>query len=259
MRGLVAQAEGPRLVGRLLPQPVEGKVGHHRRVVTRICLAACPVNVPFCAKVLPLAPVRHEPVEARAWRVVLFAHVPFANIGGAVTCLAQLAGPVRQRGGQLGEVVPHAVAVGVESRQQAGATGRAERGGAERLAEQRTPAGQGIDLRRADVRRAIATERGGAEVIADDVQHIRPLGPREPRQRPEGRKCQPQAAHHAAECSPGAGPLEDVMEQSRHGGMNSHAEPEGGLLDGDDSGRRGLAAGLTRIVPDGVGRVKRPD
>ena len=127
VRRLLADGERPRLAGGgggAGLEPVEGVVGDDVGVVALGGFVAQAVDAPLGVEVFALALVGDEPVEAGAGGVVVFTHVPFADIGGGVAAFAQAGGPVRERGGEFGEIIADAVAMGIE----AGENARAARG-----------------------------------------------------------------------------------------------------------------------------------
>ncbi len=73
------------------------------------------VNIEFGVVVFSLAFVCDEVVKAGAFFVVIFAHMPFADVGGFVTFGVKASGEVWEVGREFGEVIHYFMRVGVEA------------------------------------------------------------------------------------------------------------------------------------------------
>ncbi len=165
VRGLVADDHHPRLAGVIALEPVERDVGDRGRVVTGPDLAPLAVEIELGAEILALALVRDEVVEAWPRLVVPLAHVILADVGGRVAGLLQHFGKAVHRGREFGEVVGHAVLVGVDAAQQRRPARRAQRRRAEGVRETHALVRDAIDLRRLDVGVPGVAERVRPEIV----------------------------------------------------------------------------------------------
>ena len=87
VRSLVPHHDRPGFVGFTILDPVHRHVGHDRCVVPLHNSPIFAVEVEFRVKVFALAFVGDEMIKAGTGHVVLFAHVPFADVSRFVTGL----------------------------------------------------------------------------------------------------------------------------------------------------------------------------
>ena len=74
------------------------------------------VYVPFRIEIFSLTFVSRKKIKAWPRSVIVFAHVPLANVGCFVSLLTKAHGPMRELGGQLGKIIANAMVVGIKSR-----------------------------------------------------------------------------------------------------------------------------------------------
>ena len=132
--GLIAEVEEEGLIGGPLPEPLDGLVGQDIRIVALEGLAPA-VDVKLRIEVGALSLEADPVVKAGTWFVVVVAHVPLADVGGAVAGLLEVLG---KEDGSLGNgalVVDHPVVVHVLAGQDGGPAGGAERRADEGVSE----------------------------------------------------------------------------------------------------------------------------
>ena len=123
--GLIAEVEEEGLIGGSFLNPLNGLVGQDIRIVALEGLAPA-VDVEFRIEVGALALEADPVVKAGTRFVVVVAHVPLADVGGAVAGLLEVLG---KEDGSLGDgalVVNHPVVVHVLAGQHGGPAGGAE-------------------------------------------------------------------------------------------------------------------------------------
>ena len=122
---LIAEVEEEGLIGGSFPKPLDGLVGQDIRIVALEDLAPA-VDIEFRIEVGALALEADPVVKAGTRFVVVVAHVPLADVGGAVAGLLEVLG---KEDGSLGDgalVVDHPVVVHVLAGQDGGPAGGAE-------------------------------------------------------------------------------------------------------------------------------------
>ena len=132
--GLVAEVEEEGLLAAPVLEPLDGLVGEDVGVVALELLAA-PVDVELWIEVGALALEANPVVEAGSGFVVVVAHVPFADEGGAVAVLLEVLGEEDGALGNRALVVDHAMVVHVLAGQDGGAARGAEGSGDEGVGE----------------------------------------------------------------------------------------------------------------------------
>ena len=163
----------PRLLRTLLLEPVQRQIRDDGGVIAFDDLPFLAVDVPLRVEVAPLPFMGHEMVKTGPRLIVVLAHVILAKVSGGITSVVQQAGKARHRIGILGEVVHHPMRVRIKPAQDARPARRAQRGGAEGVRKAHALARQTVDVRRFDMLRAVAAQRIGTEIIAEDEEHIR--------------------------------------------------------------------------------------
>ena len=130
-------------------------------------------------------PVRlGDPVPERLLRMEVAAQVPLAHqaagvpgVGQDLGQRAELADGAVRVGPRLGAAGPQVTVDAVlrrdEARQQGGPGGRADGVAGERPREADALGRQAVDVRRADIRVAVAAERPGALVVGQDEEEVR--------------------------------------------------------------------------------------
>jgi hypothetical protein len=92
-------------------EPRFGHLRDHVGVITRNNFPILAIDIEFCVEVLPLTPMRYEPVEARSRVIIVFAHVPFADVGGVIPQLLQHSRETLQILWVFCKVIHHTVSV----------------------------------------------------------------------------------------------------------------------------------------------------
>jgi len=116
------QAPRPILLGAI--EPIFGHLSHCMGVITRNDFPLFAVKVEFSIEVLPLPFVCDKPVKTRSWFVILFTHVPLANVSGMVTRRLQDHREAFQISRIFRKIVCHSVFVCVQTTEDAGAARR---------------------------------------------------------------------------------------------------------------------------------------
>ena len=138
------QAPRPILLGAI--EPIFRHLGHCMGVITRNDFALFTMKVEFCIEVLPLPFVGDKPVKTGSWFVILFTHVPLANVGSMVTQRLQDHRKAFQLTGIFREVVRHSVVVCVQTTEDASSARRAQRSGAKSVTEVDALATDPVDI-----------------------------------------------------------------------------------------------------------------
>ncbi|GEM_PF-1605810 len=126
---LIAEVEEEGLIGGSLLEPLDGLVGQDVRIVALEGLPFA-VDVKLRIKVGALSLEADPVVEPGTWFVVVVAHVPLTNVGGAVTGFLEV---LREEDGSLGDgalVVDHPVVVHILAGEDGGPA-RGTEGGAD--------------------------------------------------------------------------------------------------------------------------------
>ena len=104
----------------LLLYPIESHVGHHRCVISGNNFPLTVVSAEFGVEVFSLSTMSDEVVEAGTLAVIVFAHMPLADIGGSVSVALELTGKGRKIPGIVGEIIHDAMGMSIEPSENGG-------------------------------------------------------------------------------------------------------------------------------------------
>lgn len=129
---------------------LEPRFGHFRDnvgVIARNNFPFLAIDIEFCVEVLPLPPMRYEPVETGSRVIIVFAHVPFADVGGVIPQLLQHSRETLQILWIFCEVIHHTMSMRVETTEDAGTAGRTQRCRTEGVPKVHPLVGKPVDVR----------------------------------------------------------------------------------------------------------------
>ena len=106
----------------LLLYPIKSHVGDYGGVISGNNFPLTVVHAEFGVEVFSLSTMSDEVVEARALAVIVFAHMPLADIGGGVSVALELTGKGRKIPGIVGEIIHDTMGMSIEPSENRSAT-----------------------------------------------------------------------------------------------------------------------------------------